>query len=195
MVAEMLDCYRSAMSLTLAKWSLADYHRLVATGLLDGRAVELLAGDLVTMPPEGPEHAQLSTDAADCLRQLLGDRALIRDSKPITLPEQASEPEPDLAIARPQRALYRQRHPHPEDLFGVIEYANTSLAKDREVKRQLYARAGIPAYWLVDLQNRQVIAYSAPQAGEYQQVQVLTSGELTLPAFPDKPMAISHLLA
>lgn len=183
------------MSLTRAKWSLADYHRLVATGLLDGRAVELLAGDLVEMPPEGPEHAQLSTDAADILRQLLGARVLIRDSKPITLPEQASEPEPDLAIACPQRALCRQRHPHPADLFGVIEYANTSLAKDREVKRQLYARASIPAYWLVDLQNRQVIAYSDPQAGEYQQVQVLTSGELALPAFPDVPIAISHLLA
>jgi Uma2 family endonuclease len=99
------------------------------------------------MPPEGPEHAQLSTDAADYLRyassvklrlSLLEEKALVRDAKPITIPETSSEPEPDLAIVQPLRALYRTRHPYPENIFWVIEYANTSLSKDLDAKRKIY---------------------------------------------------------
>ncbi|NJL01153.1 MAG: Uma2 family endonuclease [Spirulinaceae cyanobacterium SM2_1_0] len=182
------------MSLTFAKWSLADYHRLVATDLLADRAVELLAGDIVEMPPEGPEHAQLSTDTVDRLRQLLGDRALIRDGKPITLPTLNSEPQPDLAIVQPQRARYRQQHPQPDDIFWLIEYTNTSLSKDRDVKRKLYAQASIPAYWLVDLQNRQVYDYREPQAGDYQQVEILTTGAIALPHFPELRITVAQLL-
>ncbi|HLO83999.1 MAG TPA: Uma2 family endonuclease [Nostocaceae cyanobacterium] len=85
------------MTLTTAKWSLEDYHRMIEVGLLASRQVELLNGEIIDMPPEGPEHAQISTDAADYLRQLLGQKALVRDAKPITIKETNSEPEPDLA--------------------------------------------------------------------------------------------------
>ncbi len=88
------------------------------------------------MPPEGPLHAQLSTDAGDYLRSLVGEKALVRDAKPITIPETSSEPEPDLAIVQPLRQLYRTRHPYPENVFWVIEYANTSLSKDLDTKRK-----------------------------------------------------------
>ncbi|NJL01152.1 MAG: Uma2 family endonuclease [Spirulinaceae cyanobacterium SM2_1_0] len=182
------------MSLTLAKWSLADYHRLVATGLLADRAVELLAGDIVEMPPEGPEHAYLSTRLDKVLSRLLGDRAEVRQGHPITLPP-ASEPEPDLAIMQPLGSVYRDRHPSAAEIFWLIEYANTSLSKDRDVKRKLYAQASIPAYWLVDLQNRQVYGYSEPQAGDYQQVEILAAGAIALPHFPELQITVAQLLA
>lgn len=67
------------MTATTAKWSLDDYHCMIEVGLLEGRHVELLNKEIVEMPPEGPEHAQLSTDAADYLRSLLGEKALVRD--------------------------------------------------------------------------------------------------------------------
>lgn len=86
------------MSVTTAKWRLDDYHRMIAVGLLASGQVELLNGEIVEMPPEGPDHAQHSTDTGDYLRELLGSRAVVRDAKPITLPNSASEPQPDLAI-------------------------------------------------------------------------------------------------
>ncbi len=182
------------MTVTIAKWSLQDYHRMIEVGLLRDRHVELLNGEVINMVPEGPEHAQLTTDTADYLRVLLGDRVLIRDAKPITLPESNSEPEPDLAIVEPKRSLYRQRHPYPENIFWLIEYANTSLSKDSENKRIAYASAAIPEYWLVDLKNRRVKVWRQPIERDYQVELTLTNGEITPLAFPKIIVSISRLL-
>jgi Uma2 family endonuclease len=105
------------MTVTTAKWTLDDYHQMIEVGLLCDRHVELLNGEIVEMSPESPEHAQLSADTADYLRSLLSDKGLVRDAKPITIPETNSEPEPDLAIVQPLRELYRTRHPYPENIF------------------------------------------------------------------------------
>ena len=96
-------CRDAIVTLTLAKWTLDKYQQLVETGLLDQELVELINGEIVEMPPEGPEHAYRNTSAADRFRTLLGDRAHIRDAKPITLPAQTSEPQPDIAIVAPHR--------------------------------------------------------------------------------------------
>lgn len=182
------------MSVTLAKWSLDEYHQMIEAGILVGRQVELLNGDMIEMAPEGPEHAQLSTDAADYLRALLGDRALIRDAKPITLPEGGSEPQPDVAIVEPLRDLYRTRHPYPENIFWLIEYAYSSLAKDLEAKRTAYASAGVAEYWVVNLRQRQVTVFREPAQGDYLEEIVLTSGSLTPLAFPAVVVDVRRLL-
>ena len=108
-------------SVTLAKWTLQQYHQMIAAGILDNQRVELLHGEIVEMAPEGPEHAQISTDAADYLQVVLGTRALLREAKPITLSNINSEPEPDIAIVEPLRNIYRTRHPYPENIFWLIE--------------------------------------------------------------------------
>lgn len=84
-------------TVTTAKWTVEDYHRMIDAGILDDRRVELLNGEIIEMSPEGIPHADLSDEAAGYLRRLLGERARIRDSKPVTLPNN-SEPEPDLCI-------------------------------------------------------------------------------------------------
>jgi Uma2 family endonuclease len=173
------------MTVTTAKWTLDDYHRMIEVGLISGRQVELLNGEIVEMPPSGPEHAQLSTDAADYLRSLLGEKALVRDAKPITIAETGSEPEPDLAIVQPLRVLYRSRHPYPENIFWVIEYSNTSLSKDLDAKRKLYASSGIREYWVVDLKNRLVKVLRNPIHGNYSDEFTLVDGEITPIAFPE----------
>jgi Uma2 family endonuclease len=182
------------MTITTAKWSLDEYHQMVAANILVGRRVELLNGEIIEMAPEGPEHAQTSTDAADYLRELLGPRALVREAKPITLPDSRSEPEPDIAIAQPRRELYRTRHPYPEDIFWLIEYANTSWVKDSEVKRPTYARAGILEYWIVNLKRRNVTVLRQPNHEDYQQVLTLAQGTLMPLAFPDVAIAVRRLL-
>lgn len=182
------------MTVTTAKWTLEDYHRMIEVGLLKGRHVELLNGEIIQMPPEGPEHAQQSTDTADYLRKLLGNFALVRDAKPITLPHSRSEPEPDIAIVEPLRTLYRTRHPYPENIFWLIEYANTSLNKDLDAKRKAYAAAEIPEYWVVDLKHRQLKVFRDPTEGNYNSESTLTTGEICPIAFPHIKVSVQPVL-
>ena len=182
------------MSVTTAKWTLDDYHRMIEVGLLESRHVELLNGEIIEMPPEGPEHAQQSTDTADYLKEQLGNRVVVRDAKPITLPDSASEPEPDLAIVEPLRSLYRTRHPYPENVFWLIEYANTTLSKDLNTKRKAYAAASIREYWVVDLKHRQLKVFRNPMNGDYASEKTLTTGEIRPLAFQDVVVSVQRLL-
>jgi Uma2 family endonuclease len=183
------------MTVTLAKWTIEDYHQIIETGVLADRNVELLYGEIVEMPSEGIAHAQGSSDTGDLFREKLQTRAVVRDAKPITLPDQASEPEPDLAIVEPLRNIYKtQHHPYPGNIFLLIEYSYSSLAKDKELKRLLYAKAGIIEYWIVNLQDRQVIIHRDPINGDYRSTQTLTSGSIAMLAFPDVSIDVSQLL-
>ena len=183
------------MTVTIAKWSLDDYHRMIEIGLLAGRQVELLNGEIInTSAPEGPEHAQINTDSAEYLRELLGSKALVRDAKPITIPNSNSEPAPDLAIVEPLRAIYRSHHPYPENIFWLIEYSKTTLSKDLEIKRKTYAAALINEYWVVDLKNQQLKVFREPISGNYSRELTLTCGEISPLAFPEIKISIQRLL-
>lgn len=89
------------MPLTTVKWTLKDYHRMIAAGILDDRRVELLKGEIVEMAIEGEPHAYGSSEAGEYLAGLMGDRAKIRQSHPIILPND-SEAEPDIAVVQRQ---------------------------------------------------------------------------------------------
>lgn len=182
------------MALSTVKWSLEDYHQMIKTGLLDNRPVELLAGEIVEMSPEGEPHAFFSRTAGQYLTRLLGDRALVSPAKPITLPNQ-SEPEPDIAIVEPLGREYLTHHPYPENIFWVIEYANTSLEKDSTVKYHIYAEAGIPEYWLVNLQTAELIVYRQPSGREYGSKITLKEGDISPLAFPDITIPIEAIIS
>ena len=182
------------MALMTKTWTVAEYHRLVDEGILDDQPVELLGGEIVVMPPEGEPHAAIGTDAAEYLMLLLGQRAQVRQAKPITLTEFDSEPEPDLAIVRRLGPEYREHHPYAEDVHWLVEYANTSLSKDREAKKRLYAAAGIPEYWVVNLRDLTLLVFRDPDAATYRTEQTLDSGDIHPLAFPDLAIAVSRLL-
>lgn len=183
------------MTLTPVKWTIDDYHRIVDSGVLADRSVELLNGEIVVMPPEGPPHAAYSQEGADYLRSLLGSRAKIREAKPITLPGSNSEPEPDIAIVVPHPVeVYLQHHPYPEDIFWLIEFSQSSLAKDMEVKSQIYAAAGIAEYWVINLRTLRLVIFRSPVDGKYKLQQMLETESIAPLAFPDISIAVSRLL-
>lgn len=171
------------MSFTLAQWSIDDYHRIVETGILADRQVELIQGQIVEMVPEGPDHVYSEETLAEQFRHYLGNRAYVREAKPITLPD--SEPQPDLAIVQGTRDQYRQRHPSPGDIILVVEIAKSTLNTDLSRKRDLYASVAIPEYWIVDLRNRQVYCFWDPQQNHYRHQQRLSQGAIAPQAFPD----------
>lgn len=186
------------MTLALTRWNLDDYHQMIAVGLLRDRRVELLNGVVVDMAPEGPEHAYLTDTTSKYLARLLGDRAIVRDGHPITLQQpnnsDDSEPEPDIAVVKPLGSNYRQRHPSAEDVLWLMEYADSSVQKDRGAKRQLYATAGIPEYWLVNLRTRQVMVLREPIDGDYTVEHTYEEGEIIPLAFSALSVSIKRLL-
>jgi Uma2 family endonuclease len=177
-----------------ARLTLDRYHLMVNSGALDDLPVELLDGELVQMSPEGEPHAYYRTDAKNYLIALLGDRILLREGAPITLPRSNSEPEPDIAIVGPLGREYLQHHPYPENIFWVIEYSNTSLRKDLDVKSKTYASAGISEYWVINLRSMELIVMRDPVNGIYQSQVTLTQGMVYPVAFPNVAVDVLRLL-
>lgn len=181
------------MTLPLAKWTLEDYHRMIEAGILDDRAVELLDGEIVEMSPEGKPHAFSSDEAGEYLARLLGDLARVRHAKPITLSD-GSEPESDIAIVQRLGREYLEHHPYPENIFWVIEYSDSTLDKDLEVKSKIYAASGIREYWLVNLKQNCLIVFRSPIAGEYTTRMTLTRGTISPIVFPDLSLEVDRII-
>ena len=141
----------TSAELLLKRWTVDDYHRMLASGILapDDR-VELLDGQIVEMAPQDPPHASRVDDGGDYLKAIFANRAKVRVQLPITLAP-GSEPEPDFAIVRLDENRYRDRHPQPQDVLLLIEVADSTFKRDRIYKAKIYATAGITEYWIVDI--------------------------------------------
>ncbi|MEN9221073.1 MAG: Uma2 family endonuclease [Thermostichus sp. BF3_bins_97] len=128
------------------------------------------------------------------LRRLLGNRAQIREGHPITLPDTHSEPEPDIAVVQPLGREYLQHHPYPENIYWLIEFADTSLKKDVDPKAKVYAAAGIPEYWIVNLKTMELLVFRDPMDHTYQSQLTLTNGTIAPLAFPEVEISVKHML-
>lgn len=172
------------MTVTTYKWTIERYHRAIEAGIFEDQPIELWRGELIVMPPEREPHAYYSTEAADYLRTVLGERAKIRDAKPITLPNN-SEPVPDIAIVKILGEVYLEHHPYPEDIFWIIEFSKATLSKDLGEKKDIYAQAGIAEYWVVNLKTTQLHVFRDLKNGQYATELILTTGTIAPLAFPD----------
>ncbi|MGL5831803.1 MAG: Uma2 family endonuclease [Waterburya sp.] len=184
------------MTIITHKWSVEEYHLMIESGLLTGKSVELLNGEIVEISPEREEHSYTNDDVAELLREKLKGLAKIRESHPITLDN--SEPETDIAIVRLPKTIYAQRHPYPQDIDWIIEVSNTTLSKDLIEKNTIYARNGIVKYWVIDLVNKKLIVHTDPQGDNYQKVTEYTKGavkaNISPLAFPNLEIALEQLL-
>ena len=175
------------------KWTRDTYERMVRNGMfLDSDSVELLEGEIVEMSPQNPEHAAITMVLADWLRSILSADLSVRIQCPLAV-NADSEPEPDIAIVRGQPRDYLQAHPNYAEL--VVEVANTSLSIDRAIKGRIYASAGIPEYWIVDLSRRQIEVYKGPRPEGYQsQCIQCVDGEIAPDFARDRLIAVRALI-
>jgi Uma2 family endonuclease len=154
------------------------YERMVNEGILvDGDRVELIDGILVSKVTKSPEHGYSGIKIVKSIYAFLPAEWTWRVEQPIRIPEY-NEPEPDVAILRGTDEDYEHRTPGPDDTGLVIEIAVTSLGHDRRKKRAAYATAGIAVYWIVNVKDRQVEVYTAPQPGAYGSCTSYNPGEL-----------------
>jgi Uma2 family endonuclease len=182
------------MTVATYKWTIDRYHQAIEAGVFDDQPVELLKGELVVMPPEGEPHTYFSDRLSKVLQRLLGDRAQVRDARPIILPNH-SEPEPDIAIVHPLDTVYLEHHPYPENIFWLIEYSKTTLNKDLTTKKEIYAEAGIPEYWVVNLKDLQLIVFRDLTPNGYQTELTLTEGAIAPIAFPDIQIEVKRMFS
>ena len=152
---------------TQRRFTVDEYHRMGEAGVFgENDRVELLDGHIYVMSPIGSEHAACVDRLTKLFVLHADENAIVRVQSPVRLSE-ASEPEPDLALLAPREDNYAARHPRPDDVLLVVEVADTSLPFDREVKRSLYAQAGISELWIVNLETDRIEVYRTPQDMEY----------------------------
>lgn len=176
-------------------FSIDEYERMIAVGILqEGERVELLEGEIYCMAAMGARHMACVTwlDHVFTLRH--GGTALVRSQGPLRLPND-DEPEPDIVIVPFRSDFYRSRHPGPGDALLLIEVADSSVAIDRLRKIPLYADAGIPDSWLVDLPGERILVHREPKDGVYTSIATLRRGDTLSPlAFPDLTLTVDDVL-
>jgi Uma2 family endonuclease len=178
-----------------SRYTVSEYFDLLAAGVIrpDDR-VELLEGVIVAMSPQNPPHASAAHRAHDALRETLGKRAVVRMQLPLVLGSHGV-PEPDVAVVPGTAADYDNAHPTTSLL--IVEVADGSLLQDRLTKGAIYARAGIPEYWVVNLRDEciEILRDSDPAAGRYRKGLIARRGErIELASFPGLAVAADDLL-
>jgi len=184
-----------AVSIRKRLLSNEDFHQMLAAGILsEHERVELIQGEILEMSPIGNAHAACLRRLLRLLSPSLGADVMLDVQNPIHLPEERSEPQPDLVLLRAREGGYAAEPPAAEDVLLLVEVADSSLAYDRDVKVPLYGRCGIPEVWLVDLTGDAVI-YRQPSPLGYQSVERRRRGDTLSPeALPHIRLAVEALL-
>jgi Uma2 family endonuclease len=181
------------------RFTLDEYHRLADLGFFhEDDRVELIRGEIIQMAPKGTAHTNCCRNLLRELAVLVAGQAELQCQDPIVLSSN-NEPEPDFAIVRQRADNYLSSHPSPADVLLVLEIAGSSLKYDQEVKLPLYAEAGISNYWIFNLLENHLEAYSEP----YQELQgnfgyrmkriILSNEAIALPCFPDLSLDLSKV--
>jgi Uma2 family endonuclease len=176
-------------------FTVSEYHSMAEAGILsEDDRVELIEGEIYRMAPIGSRHAGCVKRLNRLLSRGLGDRALLGIQDPVLL-DGYSEMEPDVSVLRLRPDHYSSSHPIPEEIFFLIEVADSSIGLDRSVKLPVYARNGIPEVWLVDLVQGAVDIHREPSLSGYRDVRRLRKNDRISPlAFADLELSAGDIL-
>jgi Uma2 family endonuclease len=182
------------------RWSRTEYERLIELGVFrPDERLELIDGALVVREPQGRQHAASIRRLLDALGRALGGDWQIDSQLPIALDDN-SEPEPDVSVVPRDRNAYRDAHPSCPVM--IVEVAERSYRTDHEYKSSLYARAGIPEYWVVDVLRGQVEVHREPEVSpeaacgfRYRSIATLRPPATVRPVIaPDSVIPVDDLL-
>ncbi len=173
-----------------------EYYELADTGGLPAnKRVELLEGEIYEMTPIGNRHAYGVSALHTFFSRQLNEKAVIWIQHPLRLSDY-SEPEPDVMLLKPPLERYKGRHPMPDDVYLIVEVADSSLHYDRKKKIPIYAAYGIPEYWLVDLERGLVEVYHEAASGGYRQMEQYSGKQTISPMrFPECRLVVNDLLS
>ncbi len=153
----------------LCQFSVEQYQQMVRAGVFAAKdRVELLEGWIVKKMSQNPPHRSSVSRVVKRISRILPDDWTLCVQGPITLADSA--PEPDIAIARGEEGTYDNRHPLPADIGVLMEIGDSTVLSDRRYKGELYAKAKIPEFWLINLVDGLVEVHTKPRAGKYKKI-------------------------
>jgi len=185
-----------AETVTRYRFTVEEFHRMGEAGIFqEDDRLELIEGELVRMSPVGSRHAACVKRLVDLFLPLqAGRKVLLGVQDPVRLDDR-TEVYPDVSLLRWRSDYYASGHPGPEAVLLVVEVSETSLAYDREVKVPLYARAGVPEVWVVDVEGQALWVHRLPEGEAYREVWRLEAGEEVAPeAFPEHRLRVQDIL-
>ncbi|MGB3508287.1 MAG: Uma2 family endonuclease [Microcoleaceae cyanobacterium] len=189
------NCYAMSVELLKRQFNVEEYNKMPQAGILkEDERVELIRGEILKMSPVGRHHAACVNRLTRLFSQKLGDRVLVSVQNPVEL-DNYSEPEPDIALLKLKADFYESGHPQSQDLFLIVEVADSTIKFDHEVKVPLYAENNVIEVWLVDINEECLEVYRQPIGNSYKQVQKLERGEnLFVQRFPDINIQVDEIL-
>jgi Uma2 family endonuclease len=170
---------------------------MLDAGLFAAERYELINGDLIDKMGQNPPHAHAIRLLTALLAKIFGmERVQVQLPVEVSIVDQElSLPEPDLAVLKKTDPRYASQHPRCDELTLIIEVADTTVRHDSTTKRDLYARAGAPEYWLLDISARKLLVYRKRVETEYRELTILAEGDsVTLDSNPPAPIAIAEML-
>ena len=171
-----------AVAVTRRRFTADEYQEMGRAGILrEADRVELIDGEVLAMSPIGAPHTGTVNRLTRLFSARAGDAAIVQVQGAVRL-DPYSEPQPDVVLLRPRDDFYGTALAGPADILLTVEVAQSSLAYDRGVKADLYARRGIAEHWLVDLNDAVVTRYTDPADGRYRRVAAVPPDEPFAPA-------------
>ncbi len=176
------------------KITVEEYEAMYEAGVFKpDERLELINGEILKVAPMNAPHIAHVANLSRLLIETFGKRITVFTQLPVVLSED-SEPEPDIALLKWRKDHYFSRKATASDVYLLIEVADTSLLYDRRIKLPLYARAGIPEVWIVNLQARELEVYRNPKGEAYSESRILKPSDgVSLLAFPDVELALSEV--
>jgi len=158
-------------------FNIDEYYRMAAAGVLsENDRVELIEGEIVEMNPIGSRHAACVGRLTEFLRRVVSSQAIVWVQNPVQV-NNYSEPLPDVTLLKRRDDFYAQANPQPLDALLIIEVVDSSVEYDRDIKIPLYAGAGIPEVWLVNLPKETIEIYTQPVGDAYGEIRIVKRGE------------------
>lgn len=174
------------------RWTREEFERMVAAGVFHPEArLELIEGEIVNMVPQGSRHATSVQLTEQALRNIFTPGYAIRIQMPLAL-DGYSEPEPDIAVVEGTARDYRETHPSRAVL--IVEVSDATLPFDSDQKKRLYARSGIPEYWILNLPDECLDVHRQPYKEDYQEILTYQKKELVTPLNSERQISVADLL-
>jgi len=159
------------------KFKVKDLEKMYETGIFKpDEKVELINGEVVKLSPIGLRHAlvvdnlvEIFSEILQLTKELKGKYSL-RVQNPIYISSE-NLPEPDIVIVNKEFRKEKQ-HPKPKYVELIVEVADTTLEKDKQIKIPIYAKKKIKQVWVVDLNSNQIEVYTNPYKKEYLNIEI-----------------------
>ncbi|HEY4360833.1 MAG TPA: Uma2 family endonuclease [Bryobacteraceae bacterium] len=174
-----------------------EVEQMLDAGLFAGQRFELIDGDLIDKMGQNPRHAMAIRLLTRALAAIFGvEKLLVQAPVEVSRADRdRSWPEPDVAVVAEAKPDFGERHPRGDELVLAVEVVDSSVAHDATTKRDLYARAGVPEYWVLDLAAGRLIVHGELKEGRFQRIETLAAEDaVSLGQEAGAPVAVSSLL-